>query len=191
MADIERSEKHCGPCPCGMGQIVIERVEISHMYGGSTSFDPTITCPKCASEYEIDDGGTSMRRKSDIAEESKRWKLADQKQQLIEQTRVAPIRTKIEAQARAQGRTKKKWYDALKAILGPAMDAQDFESFDMRVRSAGSFEGWMRNAISVRNIREVAKQVGMLDASLEHELDELAALDEAASKRAPSFPLPS
>jgi hypothetical protein len=32
MADVERTELRCGPCPCGKGLIVVEREERSHTY---------------------------------------------------------------------------------------------------------------------------------------------------------------
>lgn len=52
----DRTEEARGPCPCGQGEVVVERCTADHPFASADHWwQSRIDCPNCAKGYEVED----------------------------------------------------------------------------------------------------------------------------------------
>ena len=74
----DRSQVYEGPCPCGLGQIIIDSCTPDHPWPTKSHwYDPKINCKVCASKYTFEEQDKQLGLVERVEIKARKSRLAD------------------------------------------------------------------------------------------------------------------
>lgn len=179
MAKDERDEVLREPCPCGKGEVVIDRYTPNHAFGRAW-WKSHLACDECDKIYvnyrPYDDKITLVNR-ADIDAASALDSQVYSAREAFQSDVLEPLRSALLARAEAAGRTYEQWFAALRDILGLDGTAADLRR---KAQACGGLRDWIRRHVSEGNAARIADEL-----SIELPISErLATIEQRQAARA-------
>jgi len=155
------------PCPCGNGHVVTVRFEWNNIYS-PPNIEHHLACQFCEATYVVD--GDSLYARADVMAHQQAFDSFKQLDEDFRSRFLVPLAAEIEKLARAGGRTKAHWLQAL-APLADSLASGTSHGFNMAHElQRTSLHDFCHAAVNRQNYAGVAAHFPVLSASGRPEL---------------------